>query len=46
VKENVAQIVIRLMRVLFVENPEGNRPLRRPRRRYVNNIKMILGEII
>jgi hypothetical protein len=28
-----------------VENPEGKRPLGRPRRRWVNNIKMDLKEI-
>jgi hypothetical protein len=29
---------------LFVDNPEGKRPLGRPRRRWVDNIKMdILG---
>jgi hypothetical protein len=30
---------------LLVEKPEGNRPLGRPRRRWVNNIKMGLLEI-
>jgi hypothetical protein len=30
---------------ILVENPEGNRPLGRPRRRWVNNIKMDLREI-
>jgi hypothetical protein len=30
---------------LLVRNPEGKRPLERPRRRCVNNIKMDLGEI-
>jgi hypothetical protein len=30
---------------ILVGKPEGNRPLGRPRRRYVNNIKMDLGEI-
>jgi hypothetical protein len=29
----------------MVENPEGKRPLGRPRRRWVNNIKMDLREI-
>jgi hypothetical protein len=28
-----------------VEKPEGKRPLRRPKRRWVENIKMDLGEI-
>jgi hypothetical protein len=30
---------------LLVEKPEGKRPLGRPRRRWVDNIKMDLGEI-
>jgi hypothetical protein len=30
---------------IFVGNPEGNRPLGRPRRRWVTNIKMDLKEI-
>jgi hypothetical protein len=30
---------------LLVENPEGKRPLGRPRRRWVDNIKMHLREI-
>jgi hypothetical protein len=30
---------------ILVGNPEGKRPLGRPRRRWVNNIKMDLGEI-
>jgi hypothetical protein len=30
---------------ILVENPEGKRPLRRPRRRWVDNIKMDLREI-
>jgi hypothetical protein len=30
---------------LMAGNPEGKRPLRRPRRRLVNNIKMDLGEV-
>jgi hypothetical protein len=30
---------------LFVEKPEGKRPLRRPRRRWVDNIRMDLGEV-
>jgi hypothetical protein len=29
---------------LFVGKPEGKRPLGRPRRRWVDNIKMDLGE--
>jgi hypothetical protein len=29
----------------LVGKPEGNKQLRRPRRRWVNNIKMDLGEI-
>jgi hypothetical protein len=31
--------------VILVEKPEGKRPLRRPKRRWVNNIKMDLREI-
>jgi hypothetical protein len=30
---------------IFVVKPEGKRPLRRPRRRWENNIKMDLREI-
>jgi hypothetical protein len=30
---------------ILVENPEGKRPLERPRRRWVDNIKMDLREI-
>jgi hypothetical protein len=30
---------------ILVENPEGKRPLGRPRRRWVDNIKMVLREI-
>jgi hypothetical protein len=30
---------------LLVEKPEGKRPLGRPRRRWVDNIKMDLSEI-
>jgi hypothetical protein len=30
---------------LLVGKPEGNRPLGRPRRRFVDNIKMDLGEV-
>jgi hypothetical protein len=30
---------------LFVGKPEGKRPLGRPRRRWVDNIRMDLGEI-
>jgi hypothetical protein len=30
---------------LLVGNPEGKRPLGRPRRRWVNNIRMDLGEV-
>jgi hypothetical protein len=30
---------------LLVGKPEGKRPLRRPRRRWINNIKMDLLEI-
>jgi hypothetical protein len=29
----------------LVEKPEGKRPLRRPRRRWVDNVRMDLGEI-
>jgi hypothetical protein len=30
---------------LFVEKPEGKRPLRRPRRRWVDTVKQYLGEM-
>jgi hypothetical protein len=30
---------------LFVGKPEGKRPLRRQRRRWVDNIRMDLGEV-
>jgi hypothetical protein len=30
---------------ILVEKPEGKRPLGRPRRRWVDNIKMDLGEM-
>jgi hypothetical protein len=30
---------------ILVGYPEGKRPLGRPRRRWVDNIKMVLGEI-
>jgi hypothetical protein len=30
---------------LLVGKPEGKRPLERPRRRWVNNIRMDLGEV-
>jgi hypothetical protein len=30
---------------LLVGNPEGKRPLRRPRRRWVDSIRMQLGEV-
>jgi hypothetical protein len=30
---------------LLVGNPEGTRPLGRPRRRWVDNIRMDLGEV-
>jgi hypothetical protein len=30
---------------ILVGKPEGKRPLGRPRRRWVDNIKMVLGEI-
>jgi hypothetical protein len=30
---------------LFVRKPEGKRPLERPRRKWINNIKMDLLEI-
>jgi hypothetical protein len=32
-------------RRIFVGKPEGKRPLGRPRRRSVDNIKMVLAEI-
>jgi hypothetical protein len=31
---------------LLVEKPEGKRPLGRPRRRWVDNIRMDLGEVV
>jgi hypothetical protein len=31
--------------IFMVENQEGKRPLRKPRRRWENDIKMYLGEI-
>jgi hypothetical protein len=31
--------------LLLVEKPEGKRPLGRPRRRWVDNIRMDLGEV-
>jgi hypothetical protein len=31
--------------MILVRKPEGKRPLRRPRRRWVDNIKMYLREI-
>jgi hypothetical protein len=31
--------------MLLVEKPEGKRPLGRPRRRWIDNIKMDLSEI-
>jgi hypothetical protein len=31
--------------MLFVGKPEGKRPLGRPRRRWVDNIRMDLGEV-
>jgi hypothetical protein len=30
---------------ILVGNPEGKRPLGRPRRRWVDNIKMVIGSI-
>jgi hypothetical protein len=30
---------------LFVGNPEGKRPLERPRRKWVDNIRMDIGEV-
>jgi hypothetical protein len=30
---------------LFVKKPEGKRPLGRPRRRWVANVRMYLGEV-
>jgi hypothetical protein len=30
---------------LLVGNPEGKRPLRRPRRRWEDNVRMDLGEV-
>jgi hypothetical protein len=31
---------------LLVGKPEGNRPLGRPRRRWLDNIRMDLGEVV
>jgi hypothetical protein len=31
---------------LLVEKPEGKRPLGRPRRRWVDNVRMDLGEVV
>jgi hypothetical protein len=31
---------------LLVGKPEGKRPLGRPRRRWVDNIRMVLGEVV
>jgi hypothetical protein len=31
--------------MLLVGNPEGRRPIRRPKRRRVDNIKMYIGKI-
>jgi hypothetical protein len=31
---------------LLVEKPEGKRPLGRPRRRWVDNIRIDLGEVV
>jgi hypothetical protein len=30
---------------LLVGKPEGKKPLERPRRRWVDNIRMVLGEV-
>jgi hypothetical protein len=30
---------------LLVGKPEGKRPLRRPRRKWLDNIRMVLGEV-
>jgi hypothetical protein len=38
-------INFRLIYLCLVKNPEGKRPLGRPRRRWVENIKMDLTEI-
>jgi hypothetical protein len=35
----------RIVYRILVGKPEGKRPLRRPRRRWVDNIRMDLGEI-
>jgi hypothetical protein len=32
--------------MLLVERPEGERPLGKPRCRWVNNVKMYLGEMV
>jgi hypothetical protein len=43
--EHVARIGQKNAYVTLVRNPEGKRPLGRPRRRCVDNIKMDLREI-
>jgi hypothetical protein len=37
--------IIKSRRMRWAGNPEGKRPLGRPRRRWVDNIKMDLGEV-
>jgi hypothetical protein len=32
--------------LILVEKPEGKRPLERPRRRWVDNVRLDLGEVI
>jgi hypothetical protein len=42
---HVARMEKRKAYRLLMGNPEGNRPLGRPKRRWVDNIKMDLGEM-
>jgi hypothetical protein len=43
---NAARMANRIAYRLLVGKPEGKGPLERPRRRWVDNIKMDLGEIL
>jgi hypothetical protein len=42
---NILHVSVDELRVLIILRPEGKRPLGRPRRRWVDNIKMDLIEI-
>jgi hypothetical protein len=42
---NVSAISVKYSFETLVGKPEGKRPLERPRRRWVNNIRMYLGEV-